>query len=111
MLFRSALAHTLKEAIPLAEVEAAAQDYVRLVRPYGTPPSGWNPLPEASHRPQARGRGGEGPAGGQCIPALLETPFAGLPEAALGTYMGDVALWVPEALLGEAEALLEEEIP
>ncbi|MDT7921473.1 MAG: M20/M25/M40 family metallo-hydrolase [Thermus sp.] len=26
-----ALAHTLKEAIPLAEVEAAAQDYVRLV--------------------------------------------------------------------------------
>jgi hypothetical protein len=48
-------------------------------------------------------------AGG--IPALLETPFAGLPEAALGTYMGDVALWVPEALLGEAEALLEEEIP
>ncbi|AEV17187.1 MAG: DUF2007 domain-containing protein [Thermus sp.] len=45
------------------------------------------------------------------IPVFLETPFSGLPEAALGTYMGDVGLWVPEALLGEAEALLEEEIP
>ena len=45
------------------------------------------------------------------LPVVLETPFSGLPEAALGTYMGDVALWVPEALLGEAEALLEEEIP
>ncbi|WP_038048344.1 putative signal transducing protein [Thermus caliditerrae] len=45
------------------------------------------------------------------IPAVLETPFSDLPEAALGTYMGDVNLWVPEALLGEAEALLEEEIP
>ncbi len=42
---------------------------------------------------------------------LLETPFAGLPEAALGTYMGDVALFVPEALWGEAEALLQEEVP
>ncbi|MFN4070901.1 MAG: hypothetical protein ACK4HT_04980 [Thermus caldifontis] len=45
------------------------------------------------------------------IPVVLETPFSGLPEAALGTYMGDVNLWVPEALLGEAEAALEEEIP
>jgi hypothetical protein len=45
------------------------------------------------------------------LPVVLETPFAGLPEAALGTYMGDVSLWVPEALLGEAEAVLEEEIP
>ncbi|GAA6756561.1 hypothetical protein Thermus77420_20370 [Thermus thalpophilus] len=45
------------------------------------------------------------------IPVLLETPFSGLPEAALGTYMGDVALWVPEALLGEAEAILAEEAP
>jgi hypothetical protein len=45
------------------------------------------------------------------LPVVLETPFSGLPEAALGTYMGDVALWVPEALYGEAEALLEEEIP
>ncbi|WP_234553603.1 putative signal transducing protein [Thermus caliditerrae] len=45
------------------------------------------------------------------IPVVLETPFSDLPEAALGTYMGDVNLWVPEALLGEAEALLEEEIP
>jgi len=45
------------------------------------------------------------------IPVLLETPFAGLPEAALGTYMGDVALFVPEALWGEAEALLQEEVP
>ncbi len=42
---------------------------------------------------------------------LLETPFAGLPEAALGTYMGDVALFVPQALWGEAEALLREEAP
>jgi len=45
------------------------------------------------------------------IPVALETPFADLPEAALGTYMGDVALWVPETLWGEAEALLEEGIP
>ncbi|WP_135257168.1 hypothetical protein [Thermus caldilimi] len=45
------------------------------------------------------------------IPVVLETPFSGLPEAALGTYMGDVNLFVPEALLGEAEAALEEEIP
>jgi len=45
------------------------------------------------------------------IPVVLETPFSGLPEAALGTYMGDVSLWVPEALYGEAEALLEEGIP
>lgn len=45
------------------------------------------------------------------IPVILETPFSGLPEAALGTYMGDVNLFVPEALLGEAEAALEEEIP
>jgi len=45
------------------------------------------------------------------IPVILETPFSGLPEAALGTYMGDVALWVPEALLGEAEAILAEEAP
>ncbi|RTH19188.1 hypothetical protein CSW41_04580 [Thermus scotoductus] len=45
------------------------------------------------------------------IPVVLETPFPGLPEAALGTYMGDVNLFVPEALLGEAEAALEEEIP
>ncbi|GAB5602968.1 hypothetical protein FJNA_14930 [Thermus sp. FJN-A] len=45
------------------------------------------------------------------IPVFLETPFGGLPEAALGTYMGDVSLWVPEALLGEAEAVLEEEVP
>ncbi|RTH21029.1 hypothetical protein [Thermus scotoductus] len=45
------------------------------------------------------------------IPVVLETPFSGLPEAALGTYMGDVNLFVPEALLGEAEAALEEGIP
>ncbi|RTG91967.1 hypothetical protein CSW14_02625 [Thermus scotoductus] len=45
------------------------------------------------------------------VPVVLETPFSGLPEAALGTYMGDVNLFVPEALLGEAEAALEEEIP
>ncbi|TFU15744.1 DUF2007 domain-containing protein [Thermus tengchongensis] len=45
------------------------------------------------------------------IPVILETPFSGLPEAALGTYMGDVNLWVPEGFWGEAEAVLEEEIP
>lgn len=45
------------------------------------------------------------------IPVFLETPFGGLTETALGTYMGDVSLWVPEALLGEAESVLEEEIP
>lgn len=45
------------------------------------------------------------------IPVVLETPFSDLPEAALGTYMGDVNLWVPKAFLGEAEALLEEGIP
>lgn len=40
------------------------------------------------------------------IPVHLETPFQGLPEAALGTYMGEVALWVPLAVYEEAEALL-----
>ncbi len=40
------------------------------------------------------------------IPVHLETPFQGLPEAALGTYMGEVALWVPEEAYGMAEALL-----
>ena len=45
------------------------------------------------------------------LPVYLETPFAGLPEAATGTYMGDVALYVPEEVLGEAEALLREDVP
>ncbi|MFC0594709.1 hypothetical protein ACFFFP_00665 [Thermus composti] len=45
------------------------------------------------------------------IPVLLESPFGELPEAALGTYMGDVSLFVPEAFWGEAEAVLEEEVP
>ncbi|TBH17539.1 DUF2007 domain-containing protein [Thermus thermamylovorans] len=60
-------------------------------------------------RPVAEGMRARLEAAG--IPVLLETPFAGLPEAALGTYMGDVNLWVPEALLGEAEAILEEGVP
>ena len=45
------------------------------------------------------------------LPVYLETPFPGLPEAATGTYMGDVALYVPEEVLGEAEALLREDVP
>ncbi|WP_245575194.1 hypothetical protein [Meiothermus rufus] len=38
------------------------------------------------------------------IPVHLETPFThlGLPEAYLGTYTGDVSLWVPETLYEEA---------
>ncbi len=40
------------------------------------------------------------------IPVLLETPFPGLPEVAIGTYTGMVQLWVPEALWEEAEAIL-----
>ena len=44
-------------------------------------------------------------------PAHPEPTFAGRPEAATGTYMGDVALYVPEEVLGEAEALLREDVP
>jgi len=43
------------------------------------------------------------------VPVHLETPFGDLPEAYLGTYTGDVSLYVPEALLGVAEAVLSEE--
>ncbi|WP_337845294.1 hypothetical protein [Thermus sp.] len=60
-------------------------------------------------RPVAEGLKARLEAGG--IPVLLETPFSDLPESYLGTYMGDVTLWVPEGLLGQAEALLEEGLP
>ncbi|GIW29012.1 MAG: hypothetical protein KatS3mg070_2429 [Meiothermus sp.] len=42
------------------------------------------------------------------IPVYLETPFS-LPEAYLGTYTGDVSLWVPEALYHEATLILERD--
>ncbi len=38
------------------------------------------------------------------IPAVLQTPFD-LPEVYLA-YTGDVSLWVPEALVSQAELLL-----
>ncbi len=43
------------------------------------------------------------------VPVHLETPFGGLSESYLGTYTGDVSLYVPESLLGVAEAVLSEE--
>ncbi|MCS7069068.1 MAG: hypothetical protein N2Z75_04465 [Meiothermus sp.] len=45
------------------------------------------------------------------IPVYLETPFTGLglPEAYLGTYTGDVSLWVPEALCTEAMLIIERD--
>ncbi|KIQ53836.1 hypothetical protein SY28_11835 [Meiothermus taiwanensis] len=42
------------------------------------------------------------------IPVHLETPFS-LPEAYLGTYTGNVSLWVPEALYHEATLILERD--
>ncbi|WP_337868126.1 hypothetical protein [Meiothermus sp.] len=43
------------------------------------------------------------------IPVHLETPFTsfGLPEAYMGTYIGDVSLWVPELLYDEAMLIIE----
>jgi hypothetical protein len=43
------------------------------------------------------------------IPVHLETPFTGfgLPEAYVGTYTGDVSLWVPEVLYDEAVLIIE----
>jgi len=45
------------------------------------------------------------------IPVHLETPFTsfGLPEAYIGTYTGDVSLWVPEALYDEAVLIVERD--
>ncbi len=45
------------------------------------------------------------------IPVHLETPFTsfGLPEAYMGTYNGDVSLWVPEALYEEALLIAERD--
>jgi hypothetical protein len=45
------------------------------------------------------------------IPVHLETPFTsfGLPEAYLGTYTGDVGLWVPEVLYEEAVLIVERD--
>lgn len=45
------------------------------------------------------------------IPVYLETPFTsfGLPEAYMGTYIGDVSLWVPQALHEEAVLIMERD--
>ncbi|WP_299433769.1 hypothetical protein [uncultured Meiothermus sp.] len=45
------------------------------------------------------------------IPVHLETPFTsfGLPEAYMGTYIGDVSLWVPEILHREADLIVERD--
>ncbi len=45
------------------------------------------------------------------IPVYLETPFTsfGLPEAYMGTYTGDVSLWVPEVLHEEAVLIMERD--
>jgi len=45
------------------------------------------------------------------IPVHLETPFTsfGLPEAYMGTYAGDVSLWVPEALYDQALLIIERD--
>jgi len=45
------------------------------------------------------------------IPVHLETPFTsfGLPEAYMGTYIGDVSLWVPEVLHDEAVLIVERD--
>lgn len=47
------------------------------------------------------------------VPVYLETPFTqfGLPEAYLGTYTGDVALWVPQALYHDAVLIIERDEP
>jgi len=42
------------------------------------------------------------------LPVHLETPFA-LPEVYMGTYTGDVALWVPETLYNDAVLILERD--
>ncbi|WP_018466701.1 hypothetical protein [Calidithermus timidus] len=45
------------------------------------------------------------------IPVHIETPFtdAGVIEIYMGTYMGDVSLWVPAELLQQAYRLLERD--
>ena len=45
------------------------------------------------------------------IPVHLETPYTsfGLPEAYMGTYTGDVSLWVPEALYVQAVMVVERD--
>ncbi|GIW33390.1 hypothetical protein [Meiothermus sp.] len=45
------------------------------------------------------------------IPVYLETPFTsfGLPEAYLGTYTGDVGLWVPKVLHEDAVLIVERD--
>lgn len=45
------------------------------------------------------------------IPVHLETPFTsfGLPEAYIGTYIGDVSLWVPEVLYDQAVMIVERD--
>lgn len=48
---------------------------------------------------------------GRSIPVRLETPFTyfGLPEAYIGTYTGDVAVWIPQRLYDEAVMVLERD--
>lgn len=42
------------------------------------------------------------------IPVRLETPFD-LPEAYIGAYTGDVAVWIPQRLYDDAVMLLERD--
>ena len=45
------------------------------------------------------------------IPVFLETPFTqfGMGDFYMGTYTGDVSLWVPQPLYAEAEMILERD--
>lgn len=45
------------------------------------------------------------------IPVFLETPFTqfGMGDFYMGTYTGDVSLWVPQPLYAEAELILERD--
>lgn len=45
------------------------------------------------------------------IPVYLDTPFTqvAMGEFYMGTYTGDVSLWVPEALYQDAELIIERD--
>lgn len=45
------------------------------------------------------------------IPVYLDTPFTqvSVGEFYMGTYTGDVSLWIPEALYQEAELIIERD--
>ena len=45
------------------------------------------------------------------IPVFLETPFTqfGMGDFYMGTYTGDVTLWVPHSLYNDAEMILERD--